>query len=68
MRTFIPSFSWGGSSTGFTTYDVDKAINVAEAVYKRRNLELTFTDKKIFRHLFNITNEYRHNKTVSNQQ
>ena len=38
MRNFIPSFSWGGSSTGYLTYEVDKAIRVAEEVFKRRNL------------------------------
>ncbi|MEI6853867.1 MAG: GlmU family protein [Bacteroidota bacterium] len=39
QRNFIPSFSWGSSMSGYTTYDVDKAIDVAKRVYERRGLE-----------------------------
>ena len=39
MRNFIPSFSWGGGSMGFTTFEIDKAINVAIAMYNRRDME-----------------------------
>ena len=59
MRNFIPSFSWGGSSTGYITYEVDKAITVGEEVFKRRNLELSKVDKDILKHLHHITTEYR---------
>lgn len=58
QRNFISSFAWGGHS-GFTTFDINKAIQVAEAVYKRRNMELTEVDKEILNHVFNITFEYR---------
>jgi UDP-N-acetylglucosamine diphosphorylase/glucosamine-1-phosphate N-acetyltransferase len=50
-RTFIPSFSWGGAS-GFTKHALDKAIETAEAVMARRNIDLTELDKDILRHLF----------------
>lgn len=58
QRNFISSFAWGGHA-GFTTYEIKKAIKVAEAVYQRRGLELTDVDKDILRHIFNITFEYR---------
>lgn len=58
QRNFISSFAWGGHA-GFTTYEVKKAIKVAEAVYNRRGLELSDVDKEILRHVFNITFEYR---------
>jgi len=58
QRNFISSFAWGGHS-GFTTFDINKAIQVAQAVYKRRNMELTEVDKEILNHVFNITFEYR---------
>ncbi len=58
QRNFISSFSWGGTS-GFTTYDINKAIKVAEAVSKRRNVEFSELDRGILSHVFNITFEYR---------
>ncbi|MBE0661244.1 MAG: GlmU family protein [Bacteroidales bacterium] len=58
QRNFISSFAWGGYS-GFTTFDVNKAIKVAEAVYRRRNMELSDIDKELLKHVFNITFKYR---------
>jgi UDP-N-acetylglucosamine diphosphorylase/glucosamine-1-phosphate N-acetyltransferase len=58
MRNFIPSFSWGGAS-GFTTFEIDKAISVASATYNRRDMELSQMDAEILTHLYNITKEYR---------
>lgn len=58
QRNFISSFAWGGY-TGFTTYDIKKAIKVAEAVYRRRNLEFTDADREVLTHIFNTTFEFR---------
>ncbi len=58
LRNFIYSFAWGGTN-GFMTYDINKAIKAAEAVYKRRNLEFTDIDRDIFHNVFNITFQYR---------
>ena len=58
QRNFISSFAWGGHA-GFATYDFNKAIKVAETVYRRRNLELSEIDRDILNHIFNITFEYR---------
>jgi len=57
-RNFIPSFSWGGAQ-GFSIYKVEKAIETAELVYGRRNLNFTEVDKKIFNKVFEITKEFR---------
>jgi UDP-N-acetylglucosamine diphosphorylase/glucosamine-1-phosphate N-acetyltransferase len=57
-RNFIPSFSWGGSQ-GFKEYRVDKALEVARKVMKRRNLELDETQERILREVFNRTQNYR---------
>ncbi len=59
QRNFIPSFSWGNSITGYTTYDIDKAIEVAKNVYNRRNLELTQIDIEILKSVFELTFSYR---------
>lgn len=58
QRNFIPSFSWGGTS-GFKTYDIRKALSVAEAVYKRRNKEFDNIEKEILVSVFNLTHDNR---------
>jgi UDP-N-acetylglucosamine diphosphorylase/glucosamine-1-phosphate N-acetyltransferase len=52
-RQFIPSFSWGGAS-GFSDYQINKAIKVAQLVMQRRNIEFTEADKKILTHIYNL--------------
>ncbi|WP_235670267.1 GlmU family protein [Prosthecochloris vibrioformis] len=37
---YIPSFSWGGPGTGFSTYRPDKALETARTVMARRGVEL----------------------------
>jgi hypothetical protein len=59
QRNFIPSFSWGNSVAGYTTYDVDKAIDVAQRVYERRGLEFTSVEKDILKNIYEITFFYR---------
>jgi len=58
QRNFIPSFTWGGT-TGHTTYNLDKAIEVAEAVYKRRRIEFSETDKELLTDVFTLTHKNR---------
>lgn len=57
-RNFIPDFSWGGAQ-GFETYQLAKAMEVAERVYQRRNLELGEADRKILTAVFEQTESYR---------
>ncbi len=57
-RNFIPSFSWGGAA-GFKTYNLDKANETANLVMTRKNEEFTDKDKKIMKHVFEITKKYR---------
>ena len=57
-RNFIPSFAWGGSH-GFSDTVIEKSFEVARLVMERRNIELTETDEKILRHIFDITAKYR---------
>jgi UDP-N-acetylglucosamine diphosphorylase/glucosamine-1-phosphate N-acetyltransferase len=58
MRNFIPSFSWG-SVSGFSTFDIEKAITVAQRVYARRNKEFTVAEEHILRHVYEHTLGYR---------
>lgn len=57
-RNFIPSFSWGGAS-GFQTFQIEKAIEVATEVMQRRGIEISETDKKILTHVFEISASFR---------
>ncbi|MCS6974638.1 MAG: GlmU family protein [Cyclobacteriaceae bacterium] len=57
-RNFIPSFSWGGAN-GFTTYQINKALETAQRVMARRNRSLEETDIQILSHVFEITATYR---------
>lgn len=52
-RNFVPSFSWGGAN-GFMIYELEKALETARLVMKRRNVELTRDDEKIFEYLFEL--------------
>jgi len=55
---FIPSFSWGGVDSS-TTYQLDKALKVAEKVYKRRNKSFDAVESNIIKAIFELTTKYR---------
>ena len=48
---YIPSFSWGGAQ-GFTSYQLDKAFEVALRVMERRGLDLDDKNKEILRQIY----------------
>ena len=50
-RNYIPSFAWGGAS-GFITFQLRKAFEVAEKVMERRNIAFDETEKAILEHHF----------------
>lgn len=54
QRNFIPSFTWGGTE-GRSNYALDKAITVAEAVFKRRSVPFTETDKELMTDVYHLT-------------
>lgn len=58
QRNFVPSFSWGGTS-GFSGYNIKKAIDVAKAVYARRGKEFDEIEEDI---LINIYDETANNR------
>jgi UDP-N-acetylglucosamine diphosphorylase/glucosamine-1-phosphate N-acetyltransferase len=60
QRNFIPSFVWGGTA-GLKVFDIDKAIQVAEKMYQRRNIEMSDLDKDI---LINVYKQTLKNKRL----
>ncbi|MBA4053905.1 MAG: glucose-1-phosphate thymidylyltransferase [Marivirga sp.] len=53
-RKYVPSFAWGGSH-GFTTFELDKALETATRVMARRNIVLDDVEKNILLNIFNTT-------------
>ncbi len=53
-RTFIPSFAWGGAH-GFTTYNVERALDTARRMMARRNVDLTPEYERLFRKVFELS-------------
>jgi UDP-N-acetylglucosamine diphosphorylase/glucosamine-1-phosphate N-acetyltransferase len=55
---FVPSFSWG-EPAGFTTYQLNKALEVAAEVMKRRDRPFDQAEKDILAAVFEMTEKYR---------
>jgi UDP-N-acetylglucosamine diphosphorylase/glucosamine-1-phosphate N-acetyltransferase len=60
-RNYIPSFTWGGPS-GMTEYRFEKAMETAERVMSRRNIELDDIERGILQHIFDETSAFRKSK------
>lgn len=54
QRNFVSSFKWGGPS-GFSRYDLGKAIRVATIVYQRRGIDFDEVNENLFRSVFDMT-------------
>ena len=57
-RTYIPSFSWGGAG-GYSIYKFEKALDTARRVMKRRDYELTESEVKMLKAVFDMTAQWR---------
>lgn len=53
---FVPSFSWGGAQ-GLATYNLEKAMAVAETVMNRRKIPFTSKYKKMFLEVKSLAEE-----------
>lgn len=57
-RNFIASFTWGGPQ-GTTNYRLDKALDTADRMMKRRGLQVEGTEQEILEHVHTLTEEFR---------
>mgnify|MGYP000380318149 CR=1 FL=1 len=57
-RNFVPSYAWGGAN-GFTTFQLRKFYEVAEAVMKRRGIDLDDSERETLSTIFTETASYR---------
>lgn len=55
---FVPSFSWGGSDD-LTTYDPERALDVATRVMARRKIPLSAPERQVLMTVFNLTQDER---------
>lgn len=51
---YIPSFAWGGGQN-YTTHQLPKALETAERVMARRNVQLADVDKEILSYIFELS-------------
>ena len=56
---YVPSFSWGAAGETFTTFSVDKAIEVAKRVMARRGITFGGEEDRLFRKIFELTGDER---------
>ena len=54
LRNFVPSFSWGGKSH-MSKFKLEKAFQVATAVFKRRDKVFDDVEKNILTHIYKMT-------------
>ena len=59
QRNFIPSFTWGGTS-GHLNYNLKKAIEVAEVVFKRRRMSFNQDEQELLSKVYNLTLKNKH--------
>jgi hypothetical protein len=55
---YLPPFCWGGTG-GYVEYDIEKAIATARAVMKRRNVEFSGENERLFRTIFKESADQR---------
>lgn len=53
-RVFVPSFSEGSPSTGFTNVSMKKFTEIAERVLSRRHLTVTDSDRRIYSRVYEV--------------
>ena len=54
LRNFVPSFSWGGKQ-GMSQFKLDKAFQVATAVFERRRMIFDDIEKNILANIYAMT-------------
>ena len=58
-RVFVPSFSEGSPTTGFTNVSMKKFTDIAERVMSRRSLTVTDSDRRIFEKVYEVASRFK---------
>jgi len=63
-RNFVPSFYWGNSVAGYTTFKLQKALEIAQIVMSRRSIEMNEVEQNILKNIYECTEDYRNMQTT----
>lgn len=58
-RVFIPSFSEGSPSGGFSSVPMKKFLQIAERVLSRRNIVLDDIDRRIYEKVYEVASKFK---------
>ncbi len=58
---FVPSFMWG-SKSNWQEFKFEKALEMAQNMMQRRDVQLNKKDKDIYNHVFELTKKHRHSR------
>lgn len=58
-RVFVPSFSEGSAASGFSDVSLKKFFDIASRVMNRRGLEIDDTQRKVFEHVYEISQSHK---------
>ena len=60
-RVFVPSFSEGSASAGFSDVSLKKFFDIAERVMGRRGHDISEKERKVYEHVYQISQEHKKN-------
>jgi UDP-N-acetylglucosamine diphosphorylase/glucosamine-1-phosphate N-acetyltransferase len=63
---YVPSFTWGGAEA-MVEYRLDKCLDTVRRMMRRRNLEMTVEEEKLFEKLYLITDPDREKARMMNR-
>ena len=58
-RVFVPSFSEGSAAGGFSDVSLKKFLDIAARVMDRRGLSIDETQKKVFQHVYEFSQNHK---------
>jgi hypothetical protein len=58
-RVFIPSFSEGSPSSGFSDVSMKKFFDIADRAMSRRGMSLTDVERSIFEHIHSVAAQFK---------
>ena len=58
-RVFVPSFSEGSASSGFSDVGLKKFFDIASRVMDRRGKAISEEERKIYQHIYNISQAHK---------
>lgn len=58
-RVFVPSFSEGSASSGFSDVSLKKFFDIAARVMSRRGMEISEKERAIYQHIYDVSQSHK---------